>query len=222
MGALVLGALLAFPGDRVSGQVAPVDYGVRAGDKVTVTLYTGSGEEVRQAGGERIVDRGGAIFLPFIGLTMVSGLDQEEIRQLLQERYSEYYAGHVVQVSVELSVSVTGAVGRPGQFFVSPTTTVVGAIAQAGGMLPELTAPGLNNLPADQARVRLVRDGRTTILNLRPDEVRPEILQMPVQSGDWIHVPNQARSRVRDELQFWGGILSFVTNLVAIIVLVSR
>lgn len=62
----------------------------------------------------------------------------------------------------------------------------------------------------------------THIMNFRPDEVVDSILHMPIQSGDWIHVPNQARSRVRDELQFWGGILAFVANMTAVVLLVGN
>jgi protein involved in polysaccharide export with SLBB domain len=198
------------------------DYALRSGDKITITLYTGAGDEVPQVRGERIIDRTGDIFLPLIGPTLVAGSDQEGIRELVQSLYSEFYTGHVVQVKVELNVQVTGAVGDAGQFFVAPTTSIVGAINSAGGMTPELTAAGLTNIPSDQTRVRLVRDGVTTILNLRPDDISAEDLRRPVQSGDWIHVPNQARSRVRDEIQFWGGILSFVANLAAVMVLIGR
>jgi len=205
-----------------TSQAIPVDYGVRPGDKVTVLLYTGAGVEVGGVGGERIIDRGGQIFLPYVGPTSVAGLDQAGIRELLTERYATFYQGHVVSVKVELSVSVTGAVRNAGKFFVSPTSSVIDAIASAGGMVSELTAGGGTGIPADQTRVRLVRDGQTTVLNLRPDDISPEVLLLPAQSGDWIHVPNQARSRVRDEIQFWGSIMSFVASVAAVIVLIGR
>ncbi len=94
-------------------------------------------------------------------------------------------------------------------------------------MTPELTVGGGgggggNNIPSDQSRVRLVRDGESHVLNLRPDEVTDSVLNLPIRSGDWIHVPNQARSRLRDELQFWGNVISFVFNLVAIIIFVGN
>ena len=62
----------------------------------------------------------------------------------------------------------------------------------------------------------------THVLNLRPDEVVDSILHLPIRSGDWLHVPNAARSRVRDELQFWGGLISFVANLVAIVIFLGN
>ena len=189
---------------------------------MALTLYAGSGEEIPQLRGERIIDRAGNIFLPLIGPTLVAGTDQDGIRTLVQNLYSDYYSGHVVQAKVELNISVSGSVRDAGQYFVSPTSTIIDAINTAGGMSPELTAPGLTNIPSDQRRVRLVRDGVTSTLNLRPDDISLESLRMPVQSGDWIHVPHQARSHVRDEIQFWGGILGFITNIAAIMVLLGR
>ncbi len=170
--------------------------------------------------GERIIDRTGDIFLPLIGPTQVAGTDQEGIRTLVQSLYSDYYSDHVVQAKVELNVSVSGSVRNAGQYFVSPTSTIVDAINAAGGMTAEVTTGGYS-LPSDQSRVRLVRDGVTSILNLRPDDIAIENLRMPIQSGDWIHVPNRSRSRVRDEIPFWGGILGFITNIAAILVLIG-
>jgi protein involved in polysaccharide export with SLBB domain len=121
-----------------------------------------------------------------------------------------------------LSVRVTGGVFSAGRYYLAPTSTILDALTEAGGMTPELTGPGVANIPTDQSRVRLVRDGESHVLNLRPDEATDAVLNMPIRSGDWIHVPNQARSRVRDELQFWGGVISFVANLVAIIIFVGN
>jgi protein involved in polysaccharide export with SLBB domain len=75
---------------KASSQTIAIDYGVRPGDKVTVLLYTGGGVEVREVGGERIIDRAGEIFLPYVGPTAVAGLDQAGIRGILTERYSTF------------------------------------------------------------------------------------------------------------------------------------
>ena len=77
-------------------------------------------------------------------------------------------------------------------------------------------------LPANQRQVRLVRDNVTHILNLRPDEVQPSVISMRVQSGDWIHVPPRPRSEVRDQITFWGGVLSFLTSIVSLLILANR
>ena len=197
-------------------------YALRPGDRIEIDLYTSAGIEVPVVRGERYLDVNGEVFLPYVGPINVLGMQQSELRLELTRLYAEFFSEPVLDVQVKLRVSVTGSVRISGQYYMPPTATVLDAIAEAGGMAPELTAPGLNNIPADQSQVRLVRDGMAHILNLRPDEVVDSILHLPVQSGDWIHVPNQARSKVRDEIQFWTGVLGFVANIVAIVVLIGN
>ena len=196
-------------------------YALRSGDRMEIDLYTSAGDEVTVVGGERYIDVNGDVFLPMVGTLNVLGMDQTELRLELTRLYSTYYTDPVLDVQVELHVSVTGAVARAGGYYLPPTATILDLIAEAGGMSPELSVQGLN-LPSNQSAVRLVRDGVSHVLNLRPDEVVDSVLHMPIQSGDWVHVPNQARSRVRDELQFWGGLISFVANLVAVVIFIGN
>ena len=194
---------------------------LRSGDRVTVKLYTSAGQEVAVVGGQRTIDADGQIFLPYIRTIRVSEYDQTALREELTARYSAFYADPVVDVTVELRVSVTGAVANAGQFYLDPTATVVDAIARAGGMYSELAVSTLQ-IPADQGSVRLVRDGEPIILNLRPDEITDEILHMRIQSGDWIYVPFRGRSQVRDEILFWGGVIGFVVNVIGLVILIGN
>ena len=197
-------------------------YSLQPGDRIEIELYTDAGVELTVVGGERTVDEGGEVFLPFVGSLRVMGMRQAELRDTLKIMYEEFYAEPVLHVQVSLSIRVTGSVYTAGRYYLEPTSTLLDALTVAGGMTPELTGPGVANIPSDQSRVRLVRDGVSHVLNFRPDEVTDSVLNMPIRSGDWIHVPNRARSRVRDELQFWGSVMSFVFNLVAIIIFVSN
>jgi protein involved in polysaccharide export with SLBB domain len=196
-------------------------YTVRPGDRVTVEVFTAAGEPVDVVSGERILDRNGDLFLPYVGTVHASGLDEISIRELLTEEYGRFYDDPVVSVDVQLRVNITGAVGRPGQYFLDPTATLVDAVAQAGGTGPEL-AVNTFQLPANPAQVRLVRDGQAYSVNLRPDDITPETAGMRVRSGDWIHVPPQDRSRIRDEITFWGSLVSFATSVAALIILTGR
>lgn len=226
---LALVTLLVIPGSGAaqimadSAALPPTNetYELRAGDRVTIELYTSAGVEVAVVGGERTVDNDGNVFLPFVGTVRVAGMKANDLRAELTGRYAEFYADPVVDIKVELRISVTGAVRDQGQFYVDPTTTVVHALAIAGGMSAEVAVNSLV-LPADQTRIRLVQDGVTYILNLRPDEVTSETLALRVRSGDWIHVPPRSRSEVRDQITFWGGVLSFVTGIVSLIILANR
>ncbi len=198
-----------------------VGYAIRPGDRVTVDVYTAGGQRVAFVEGPRILDRAGDVYLPFVGSVHAAGLDENGLREALIQRYSSFYDQPVVNVKVELRVNITGSVGRPGQYFLDPTATIIDALSEAGGASSELALTSLS-VPADQAHVRLVRDGKTMILNIRADEITQDVIDMRIRSGDWIHVPAQERSHWRDELTFWGSVVSFVSGVVTLIVVLSR
>jgi len=189
-----------------------ISYGVKPGDQLTISFYTSAGDEISEIAGDRTIARDGNIFLPFLGTVEVEGMDAPAIRQLLVRRYRPYFENPVIDVEARLRVSVTGAVSRPGNFFVDPTTTLVDLLAEAGGV-QELTVMA-NIQFADPSQVRLVRGGTTDIIDVRPDSIDPEIARMPVESGDWVFVPFAQRSRLREEVTFWGSVLGLVTSIV--------
>ncbi len=212
---LLAGTLAA----QEASQEAP--YEIRPGDRLTTTLFTAAGTEVQVVKGARIVDRNGNVYLPLVGSLHVSGLDETKLRELLTREYARYYDSPVLDLKVELRVNVTGSVFLPGQYFLDPTATIIDALASARGATPDVAVTSLQ-IPSDPGAVRLVRDGETIVLNLRPDEVTEEVLKMRVRSGDWIHVPTRGRSRVRDEITFWGSVVSFATSIVALLILSGR
>ena len=214
---LALGFLLATT--PLAAQVD--DYAIRPGDRITTRLFTAAGDEVVVVNDQRIVDADGDLYFPYVGSVRVAGTDETSLRNLLRTRYGAFYDEPVVDVKVELRVNVTGSVGNPGQFFLDPTATVLDAMAAAGGIGSEYAVATVQ-LPADPTAVRLVRDGELQVLNLRPEEVQDTVLTMRVRSGDWFHVPSRARSRVRDEITFWGSVLSFVGSAVALVILIQR
>jgi polysaccharide export outer membrane protein len=218
--ALTVAGLALLWAGAVAAQSQDVDYSTRPGDRVTIRLFTAAGVQVDVVGGERTIDRGGDIFLPYVGTVQVAGLDQGGIRDLLTDRYGEFYSDPVVDVVVRLKISVTGAVPAPGQFYLDPTATVAEALAVAGGATPEFAVAG-NYIPSDPTRVRLVRDGRSVTLNFRAQEVSQETLDIRIRSGDWVHVPYQPRSRIRDEVQFWSGVVSLTASVLGVLYLTN-
>ncbi len=160
---------LPLPGAAQSDPNASA-YSLQPGDRIEIELYTDAGVELSVVGGERTVDEGGEVFLPFVGSVKVVGMRQDELRDALRVLYEEFYAEPVLDVQVKLSIRVTGSVFSPGRYYLAPTATILDALTEAGGMQPELTGPGVANIPTDQSRVRLERDGESQVLNLRPAE----------------------------------------------------
>ena len=194
---------------------------MKPGDQVTTDFYTASGLELGSVKGTRIVDRDGNIYFPYIGTVKVLGLDAEKIRALLVQRFQPFYTDPVVTVNVQLRVNITGVVGAPGHYFLDPTATIMDALANAGGIGSEVGVGG-SGIAANSSAVRLVRDGKTIILNLRAEGADPTDVEMRIQSGDWIHVPPVALSRVRDNIAFITGVLALASSVLGTVLLITR
>jgi polysaccharide export outer membrane protein len=217
---LVLAGLLALPPAPATAQQES-SYAIRPGDRITLEVFSSAGQKIDVVAGERVVDRNGDIHLPFIGTFRAQGLDQNSLRGAMVAAYGAFYDGPVVNVKVELRINITGAVGRPGQYYVDPTARVVDVLAEAGGTGVEFAMYG-NVIPANPREIRLIRDGQSFIFNLHPAEATQEAMDLQVQSGDWIHVPPQTRSATRDNILFWGSIVSLLSGVASLVLLATR
>ncbi len=198
-----------------------VFYTLRPGDKVTIEVFTSAGEKVDVVAGERILDRNGDVYLPYVGTVRASGLDQNSLREVLVTGYGSFYADPVVNVKVLLRVNVTGAIPRPGQYFMDPTATLLDALAAAGGANIEYATVG-SMIPGDPRNVQLVREGMRQILNFHPTQITDETLHLRIRSGDWIHVPAENKTAVRDQVLFWGGLISLASSTISLVILIAR
>ena len=197
-------------------------YSVQPGDEVQIEFFTAAGSRLDEVVGIRIVDLGGEIFLPYVGTVRVAGLDAAGIRELLVERYGGVYSNPVVDVAVRLRVNLLGSVRMPGHYFVDPTSTVIDAIATAGGFTQELEVGGTGGGASDPSQVRLVRGSETQILDLRAESSHPEHFSVTIQSGDWLYVPPRPRSRWRDEITFWSSVTSLILGVASLVILIGQ
>ena len=189
------------------------DLGVQPGDQVLLDFYTAAGVVLDEVSGERIVDKNGELFLPYIGNVFVRDKTADQIRDILVERYVEYYQSPVIDVQIKFRVNITGAVRTPGNYLVEPTTTIVDVVSLAGGLGTSVSL-SLPSGAADASRIHLFRNGSTTVLDLRAEEADPEVLGTPVVSGDWIWVPAEAMSVWRENLGVIGSVLGIAASIV--------
>jgi polysaccharide export outer membrane protein len=188
---------------------------------VGIAFYTAAGAKLEEISGDRVVDPNGELFLPFLGTVKVQGLSSAEIRMRLEELYGAIYSDPVVEVVTAVNVNITGAVQRPGQFFVPPSATLIEALARAGGSTSEVDV-ALVGGASDPSQVRLVRGGVSTVIDMRPLTIRPEVVNLQVQSGDWLFVPRAQRSELKEEITFWGTLFSTLLTLASLIILVTQ
>lgn len=84
------------------------------------------------------VDRDGNVAMPLIGTLHAEGLTAPQLAQLITDKLADRYVrSPSVQVSVKNAIAkqivVEGAVTRPGVFETRGQTTLLGAVAMAGG-----------------------------------------------------------------------------------------
>jgi polysaccharide export outer membrane protein len=82
----------------------------------------------------------GKIYMPGIGTVCAQGLTLEELRDEIDARYDAAIPGvdvtPVLEQRAPRYIYVLGEVGKPGQFTLTGPTTLMGAIAMAGGWNP--------------------------------------------------------------------------------------
>ncbi|MBX3182108.1 MAG: polysaccharide export protein [Polyangiaceae bacterium] len=132
----------------------------------------------------------GTVAVPYLERLKVTGLEPQEVAQLITKELKEQQILQrpVVIVRVEAynsrKVTVLGEVQKPGSFPYAPGLTLIQAVSQAGGF----------NSIASLGQVRLTRqtqDGDVTVV-VSADAINegaaPDI---PLQSGDRIFVPQR-------------------------------
>ncbi|NNF25726.1 MAG: hypothetical protein HKN73_00700 [Gemmatimonadetes bacterium] len=155
------------PGDAVSIRIWPDDNG-----------YTG----------EYIIGSSGLLALPFVGEIQAAGVPVSELEANIRRSFETQQRGLAISIIPQFSVAVTGMVGRPSVYPVTPTQNLYEVIAMAGGFAGE----------ADLEKVRIVRDGQVIPVNaLMTLERGVDINRYQLQSGDQIVVPARGGISVR-------------------------
>jgi polysaccharide export outer membrane protein len=107
-------------------------YVIGQGDQIEVQVW-----EEPDLSRQAVVGTDGRLYLPLGGDLQAEGLGVARLRELITERYRGYVADPVVSVLVSNPASatffVTGRVATPGEYPLRKETTVLQAVAIAGG-----------------------------------------------------------------------------------------
>lgn len=162
---------------------------------VPFNLFRRLGESGTQAADESqvnyLVDKRGEIDFPVIGKIQVVGLSPEELRQLLQERLSEYLKDPIINIRLRnFTVTLLGEVNQPGTYpVIGEQITILEALGLAGDM----TIKGQRN------NVMVIRDFNGTKVYNRIDIRSKKAMDSPVYyltQNDVVYVePNNSRIR---------------------------
>lgn len=174
--ALLCALALVIP---ASGQ----DAVLRAGDQIEIRLGGVPPEEVSQVTGVYTIDGDGFINLPHIGKVRAAGATQSQLQNAIESTYKskEIYTNPSITLAVPNTarfVDVGGDVRAQQRVPFTADLTVLGAITAAGGFTEY----------ADQSKVKLLRDGKVIMINIK--EVRKDPTKdLKLKPGDKIQVP---------------------------------
>ena len=164
------------------------DYRIGAQDLLAISVFG-----VQDLNKEVRVNSNGQISLPLIGAVMAGGRTIPELEAELARKYSDGYL-QKPQVSVFVKeftsqrVTLEGAIAKPGIYPITGKTTLLQAIALAGG---------IDDKTADLGGIVLMRqvDGKRMAAAYDLRQVRKGVVDDPLIYGDDIIVIEQSASK---------------------------
>jgi polysaccharide export outer membrane protein len=197
---LLLALLFAAPAAAQAGDTLSV----RPGDVFRLVVW-------RQAelSGDIVVGPNGTLLHPLYTDVRVVGMTRQQIQEQLRTVLSQYERQPQFVFDFLHRVGVGGEVRLPNLYPMSPETTLLQAVATAGG--------GTESARLDRAV--LLRDGREMELNLLSPT--PEVAAMRVRSGDQIRIPRRSNV-VREYVGIGSSIVAALSSFVAAVLLIQR
>ena len=159
-------------------------YTLNPGDVLQVTVWKEDGLDR-----EVLVLPDGSVTFPLAGSVRAQGLTPAQLEDQLKRQLASFIPDASLSVSVKAplghSVSVIGQVAKPGEFVLGHRTTVMQALAMAGGLTPYAGSGNIIILHRE-------KDGETSRAFPYDDVVRGLSLadDIVLTPGDVIVVPN--------------------------------
>lgn len=156
---------------------------LRPGDQIEIRIGGVPAEEVSQVTGVYTVDGDGFINMPHIGKVRAAGATQSQLQGAIESTYKsqQIYTNPSITLAVPNTarfVDVGGDVRAQQRVPFTADLTVLGAITAAGGFTEY----------ADQGKVRLLRDGKVILINIK-DVRKDPTKDIKLKPGDKIQVP---------------------------------
>lgn len=155
-----------------------VVYRLKAMDSIAIQL---KGLPIGSDMIESVIDEQGNISLPYIGSVKAAGLTTSELEKAI---YKDYVDGQIYRDSISITVTAEqqsfylwGEIRQPGRYPLTAGTTLLQAIASAGGY----------SSFANQKKVELIRGSDKYNFNGKDLEQTPE-KDPEIESGDVIRV----------------------------------
>ncbi len=160
---------------------AGADYRLGSGDKIRVEVY-----KEPQLSQSLQIRPDGKITMPLIGDLTATGLTPAQLRDQITNSLKDYVNNPVVTVmvvdAIASSVYIMGEVNKPGTIALVGPTTVLQALAMAGGL----------GQWAKGSKIRILRNGANGVETIKfnyDDAIKGDGAPVYLQRGDTIIVP---------------------------------
>jgi polysaccharide export outer membrane protein len=173
------------------------DYRLGPEDMVGITIYnveSGSGGGLTPRELSLRVSQQGIITLPLLGDIKVAGLTVAELQKYLRERYDKFVydpeVGVLVREFRSQRVYLLGSINRAGAIDLTGPKTLIDVLAMAGGVSPRAGSQVHIYRQTPEGRKSYIIDlfALASSVGLINDKT-VEVVNLPVQAGDIINVP---------------------------------
>jgi polysaccharide export outer membrane protein len=183
---------------RLPAQGAAADAAfLRPGDAIRLAVF-----RQPELSGEFAVGPEGTIQHPLLTEVVVVGVPRSTIRDRLRAALARYERDPAFVFDMLYRVSVGGEVRLPNLYTLNPQTTVLQAIAAAGGTTEF----------ARQSTVHVLREGRDLVVDLTD----PVQAAMPIRSGDHIRVGRRT-NLLRDYIGPFAAVVAAAAGLIGVL-----
>ena len=178
----LMAAVFAAPASVLAQETKAVDYIIKVGDTLEVTVYQ---EKDLSANCE--VDTFGQISLPLVGDVKVEGLRLDQARELIVTKFKKFIISPQIVVICRQAggrATIFGQIEKPGAYDLLPETTLTQLIAKAGAFTEV----------ADPAQIRVLRTtdkGVEAIIVNLSDVFSGKSADVVVKPGDVVLVPQE-------------------------------
>jgi polysaccharide biosynthesis/export protein len=189
--------------DHVTRKVFPEQMTMRYSPGDRFNIYVPNSPDFN---GDYVINADGRVYLPFAGEILAVGLTNAELIQRVEAALikASLFKGDYLRVSVRpvqyapIQITVAGAVFAPGRHVINTLQAgdktdkaltrigdspierfVAAALGSAGGVRPD----------ADITKIKLIRNGKTYVLNWQGAITGTVVDDLPLLAGDHIEVP---------------------------------
>lgn len=171
------------------------EYQINAGDKIEIRVY---GHD--DIGMITRVSPDGTIGMVFLGQLKIAGRTIGEVHNLIEKGLAPYIKHPVIGVTVQEvaseTITISGAVSKPGLYDISDTTRLADAYALAGGSAKRLYN-GVDIDVADLPNSILVRKGEILPVDFTAAIEQGDVLNnVRLRKGDYVFVAQRLESNI--------------------------